>query len=592
MSDKQPVQSLTSNNKVRNARFAAGRYALDIGKTPRSEAGTTCSATVTSEGYCGVTTDDVVTDSDAMVAKASERPMYVVTQTSANNSDIPTIIWKGQSSVAPSSKNIVVEVYRADSTPGWDAVTLDASCNATAANTNCTATGSVLTNLSEYYEDDPNSSNYFIHFRVYQLENSTTETLRTNYLNVRLNVAPDLPTALVQRRVDDTVIATGGWTNEQTLEYTTSATDGNATDTLYLCIEKEPLGDVFEDVEDSCAAAGTAYSGSAVPLLHSIASQTDATQYHWQARVKDALGAFSAWVKYPESVNLESDRDYGIDTTPPTGGSISDGLGADVDFNNGSLTTLSANWTNASFDVNISGLAKYQYSIGTTVGGINTLGWTDCTPIPTCNTTPTFTETGLVLDTSKLYYVNVRAVDNAGNTQTAVATSDGIVVAPTLTFSVSSTSVIFAQLNNANGWTDSKTITLSTSTNAFNGYSVRAYNDMLLTGPASIGSPTIPAFSPGTYASPAAWGSNIGFGYTTNDTDITQFPFSGSCLGGGTAPCFAPFSLTGPGDVVMIRSSPIVAGESNILTYKVTVTNIQKAAAYQNSVLFTATPQY
>lgn len=251
------------------------------------------------------------------------------------------------------------------------------------------------------------------------------------------NTAPTIPASLVQKKTDDTVIPTGDWINATSVKFTATISDPDASDTLQLCVEKDILATSFSNTEDLCGS-GVAYSGTPVAASVTIPSITDANEYHWQARVKDAGGLYSTWVSY--DVNLETARDFGIDTTAPTGGTVFDGTSAGVDasFNDGSLSSLSANWSG--FNAGASGLLRYEYSIGTTAGGTDIRGWTN-------NTTATsVTATGLTLQTSQMYFVNVRALDNAGNTQTSVS-SNGQLVAPDLSFSVSPSTLTFANLN-------------------------------------------------------------------------------------------------------------------------------------------------
>lgn len=400
--------------------------------------------------------------------------------------------------------------------------------------------------------------------------------------------APNSPSSLTQRKVDDTTIATGEWTNETSVEFTVSASDPDGSDTLYLCIEKDQLGTSFSNTEDSCSA-GSAYSGSPITILHTISSMTDAQEYHWQARVKDSGGLYSSWVQY--GGNAESARDFGIDTTAPTGGSVYDGTsaGVDLDYNDGSLSSLSANWD--SFNSNVSGLLRYDYSIGTTVGGTQIKNWTDN------GTTTSVTATSLTLQTSTLYYFNVRAVDNAGNIQSSIS-SDGQMVAPTLTFSISSPNVTFSNLNPSNSFTDTETTTLTTSTNAYNGYVIRAFSTSVLTS-TDYPSETIPNFTGGSYASPDEWlGGDLGFGYNSSDTSIQGSNIFNNtpCPGGGNPPCYAPFSQIAPGDIVAdhiatVSGSPI-SNEQFTITYKVETSASQAATAYTTIIIYTVTPTY
>lgn len=89
----------------------------------------------------------------------------------------------------------------------------------------------------------------------------------------------------------------------------------------------------------------------------------------------------------------------------------------DIDFNDGSLTTMSANWSG--FSDAHSGIAFYEYSVGTTPGAIDIRGWNSVS-------TSTDVTTGiLILNTGQSYYFNVRATDVAGKAMVSPASSDG-----------------------------------------------------------------------------------------------------------------------------------------------------------------------
>lgn len=406
------------------------------------------------------------------------------------------------------------------------------------------------------------------------------------------NTAPNAPTALVQKKVTGgTTLNTGDWTNETQVQFTASATDPDASDTLYLCVEKDTLGTAFSSTNggDLCGT-GVAYSGTAVTVTVTITGLTDATEYHWQAQVKDAANAYSGWVSY--GGNLETERDFGIDTTAPTGGSVYDGTSGDQDWNDGSLTSLSANWTG--FDATVSGLNKYEYAVRrssdswywNTTGPTWQLGavWYDNGAGTTVTVTPIY------LNTGENYYFSVRATDNASNTASPVD-SNGQQISPTLSFSLSGNTVTFADLNNTNSWTDTQTSTTTTSTNASSGYTAKAYITQLLT---SLAYPTVTiANFYGTWANPEPWPSGTyGFGYTSNDTNVQ----GSNRFNSGTE--FAGFSQTASGDVVADHTAAVngqtgaVSGEEFIITYKVAVSNTQAATTYQTYVTYIVTANY
>ncbi len=288
-------------------------------------------------------------------------------------------------------------------------------------------------------------------------------------------------------------------------------------------------------------------------------------------------------------MNGYSGTDFGIDTTAPTGGTVYDGSsnGVDIMFNDGSLSTLSANWSGV--NASNAGLSSYDYSIGTSAGGTDVVNWTSN------GTSTSITVNSLNLQSSKMYFFNVRTNDAAGNS--ATISSNGQVVAPSLTFTLSSNSINFSNLNAGNSYSDTKTTTLTTSTNAYNGYVIRLFKTDSLRS-ATSPSITIPDFNGGTYAAPSAWGSNTGFGYTSNDTTIQGVnKFNPvTCAGGGSSPCYAPISSSAPGDIVADHTSNVtgspITNEQFIITYKVQTQSTQSAGTYSTSLVYTIIPQY
>jgi hypothetical protein len=393
------------------------------------------------------------------------------------------------------------------------------------------------------------------------------------------NTAPNNPANLGQEKTDSSSLAVGNWTNESTVVFTADVSDPDNPDSLALCVEIQPLGTAFTNTETSCGS-NVAYSGTAVAAEVSISSLTNGEEYHWQARVKDGVGAYSSWVSF--GANLESARDVGIDTTSPTG-TVYDGtvVSVDAEFNDGSLDTLSANWN---IDSSPSGLVLYEYSIGTTPGSIDIKGWTSN------GTTNSVTDSTLTLNTNQPYYLNVRTTDGAGSQ--SVISSDGQFVSPTLNFTLSTSSLDLGNLNAGNSYTSTGTTTLTTSTNAYNGYIIRGYATALLTN----GGFNIGMFNGGTYVSPDAWlVGDIGYGYTSSDTSIQGAnKFNGSpCAGGGSPPCYAPWSLTAPGDIIadhtsLVSGSPIV-NEGFTITHRVTTDSSQQNGDYTTTIIYNIT---
>ncbi len=332
------------------------------------------------------------------------------------------------------------------------------------------------------------------------------------------------------------------------------------------------------------------YSGTA--LAATVSRTLAQGQYHWQARVKDTAGAYSAWVSFG-SGNAETARDLGIDTVAPATGSVYDGSTTDVDaaFNDGSLTTLSANWSG--FSDALAGIASYSYAIGTTPGGTNILGATST------GTGTTAAPTGLSLATSTTYYVSVVATDNAGNVTTTVS-SDGQQVAPTLTFSRSGvgsgvscgdvTTTVDAPL----GGMDLGRLTstsqhaiggriLEVSTNAALGYTVTASYATPMTG---TNTAHLMAAVPGTNATPLAWpaAGTEAFGYTTSSRTLSG---DGSRFAGGLWA-----ALTATPAEVMRRSSPAVTTDSTCIAFGASRAGNTPSDVYAALIRLTATPVF
>jgi subtilisin-like proprotein convertase family protein len=125
--------------------------------------------------------------------------------------------------------------------------------------------------------------------------------------------------------------------------------------------------------------------------------------------------------------SLGANKNLIVDTTPPLAGTVNDGWAPpDVDTQL-SVTTLSANWSG--FSDPQSGIAGYEWAIGTTSGGQELLAFT-----------PVGLQTGastsavdllLALANGATCYVTVRATNGAG--LTATATSDGVTITGTAT---------------------------------------------------------------------------------------------------------------------------------------------------------------
>ncbi|MBC8400573.1 MAG: T9SS type A sorting domain-containing protein [Candidatus Marinimicrobia bacterium] len=123
------------------------------------------------------------------------------------------------------------------------------------------------------------------------------------------------------------------------------------------------------------------------------------------------LPGFSGTLDFAVTVN---DADEGfhdtiavqIDRDNPISGTVSDGGFADIDWSNDS-TTIAAVWSG--FSDQLSGIASYHYSIGTSAGDSGIVDWQDN------SLAESMSSTGLQLSNGITYFVNVRCYDRAGN---------------------------------------------------------------------------------------------------------------------------------------------------------------------------------
>ncbi|MFA6198317.1 MAG: fibronectin type III domain-containing protein [Patescibacteria group bacterium] len=111
---------------------------------------------------------------------------------------------------------------------------------------------------------------------------------------------------------------------------------------------------------------------------------------------------------------------YYVDQVAPNSPApVWDGAGpTEISWTN-QVQGYAGSWTAA--DDDLSGFSKYQYAIGTTSGGSDTISWTDDGAITNID------NVDVALQNGQTYYLSVRAVDVAGNIG-AVATSNGITV--------------------------------------------------------------------------------------------------------------------------------------------------------------------
>ncbi len=192
--------------------------------------------------------------------------------------------------------------------------------------------------------------------------------------------------------------------------------------------------------------------------------------------------------------------------------------------------------------------------------------------------------TGLTPNTT--YYMRVKAKQGNFTESEYGPSAFAMTVDPSLTFTVSSSSINFNNLNSGNSYNDTQSTRLHTSTNAYNGYLVTAYETGILTSPTD----TIADYN-GTNSSPTNW-SGTGFGYTTDDSSLVGGTADRFTNGG---PKYAQFAHGSPGDPVADHPGPVttsITDEQFNIGYRVTTSNTNKAARYTTTVIYTVVPSY
>ena len=174
------------------------------------------------------------------------------------------------------------------------------------------------------------------------------------------------------------------------------------------------------------------------------------------------------------------------------------------------------------------------------------------------------------------------------NTSTDVSGNDYTCwLFPSLSFTLSNTSVSM----NLTGptWTNTASTTATISSRSEFGYKLTAYiTDLLkhVVNPAV----NIPNWT-GTNAAPTVFdetcvtnSAKCGWGYNTNDADLTQFTDSTYYAGFVT-------SASAPGEIVA-QSASDVTNDATIITYRTSVGVSQQSGEYQTTIIYIVTPQF
>ena len=211
------------------------------------------------------------------------------------------------------------------------------------------------------------------------------------------NSSPNPPSSL-----GPTEYVNGNWgtNNTPTLQFTQS--DPDTTDTLKYRIQIDNNSDFLSPEVDYTSAllaqGGTSYTPPA------LANDS----YYWRVMSADNKGAASSW-----AVANGGNVAFGIDTSKPSTPVVTD----DGEYTS-STTQLRASWSASDPE---SGIVEYQYTIGTTAGGTDVVGWTSA------GTDTSVTKTGLSLVDEETYYFTVKAKNGAG-LWSNTGNSDGITV--------------------------------------------------------------------------------------------------------------------------------------------------------------------
>ncbi|SVA41871.1 uncharacterized protein METZ01_LOCUS94725, partial [marine metagenome] len=198
-----------------------------------------------------------------------------------------------------------------------------------------------------------------------------------------------------------------------------SYTGSDSTLTVSWSAFSDPLTGLYNTHSDIASYQATVEDGSGNTVLDwtdvgnvntwtaTGLSLSNATTYLVLIRAADAAGNLSA--------NVSTDGII-VDTDGPVAGYVLDGDTEDNDWANvDSILTFS--WYD--YSDTLSGLSYYEYAVGTTIGGTETVSWTSASKLDS-----TVTVSDLALDNTTTYYISVRAIDSVANVS-STATSDG-----------------------------------------------------------------------------------------------------------------------------------------------------------------------
>lgn len=335
-----------------------------------------------------------------------------------------------------------------------------------------------------------------------------------------------------------------------------------------------PQSSTYELKEYGFGAGGIASASSTTYSLFGVAGEQDiasqsSTTYGLQAGLTFTMQGGTPPAPVVNNPGSTYDR---LQIIINTGGNPSDTKYA--------IAISDDNWATTKF-------VKSDYTMGTTLTGNDWLlysggqgvGWGGGSG---------FYVTGLKNSTT--YRIRVKAKQGVFTETRWSNDASAATVDPTLSFNLDSSSITFSRLNAGNSYTDSsKTTVMTTSTNAYNGYIVYGYETAALTN-TNDATKTIANYASPNSA-PTTW-SGTGFGYTTNDNNLTGGTSDRFTNGG---PKYAGFTTASPGDPVADHAGPVpspISNEQFTVSYRVTAPANTTAGTYKTQVIYIITPQY
>jgi hypothetical protein len=213
-----------------------------------------------------------------------------------------------------------------------------------------------------------------------------------------------------------------GAASDTTPSTTPVVTDDGATTTSTSQLHASwSSSDAESGIAEYQYAIGTTSGGTEVVNWTSVGTDTAVTKtgltlslgttYYFGVKAKNGAGLWSA-VGTSDGVAVAAASDTTLPTTPVV---------TDDGATTSSTSQLHAGWSSSDAE---SGVAEYQYAIGTASGGTEVVNWTSV------GTDTAVTKTGLTLSLGTTYYFGVKAKNGAG-LWSAVGTSDGIEVVTT-----------------------------------------------------------------------------------------------------------------------------------------------------------------